>query len=45
LDDDTGAQLLERVRKASIALKRQLSSEELFYLYKDLVNGVNTFDE
>jgi len=45
LDDDTGAQLLERVRKASISLKRQLSSEELFYLYKDLVNGVNTFDE
>ena len=45
LDDDTGALLLERVRKASILLKRQLTSDELFFLYTDLINGVNMLDQ
>jgi len=45
LDDDTAALLLENVRIASISLKRALTSDELFYLYNDLVKGVNTFDK
>ncbi|MCL2712746.1 MAG: homocitrate synthase [Methanomassiliicoccaceae archaeon] len=45
LDDDAAALLLENVRTASISLKRQLTSDELFYLYNDLVKGVNTFSK
>lgn len=45
LDENVGALLLERVRKASVNLKRQLSSDELFSLYSDIMNKVDTFDE
>ena len=43
LDADTGAQLLEMVRKASIATKRSLTSDELFALYNDLKNKRDPF--
>lgn len=45
LNAEVGAVLLERVRKASIALKRSLTSDELYTLYNDIVDGVDTFDE
>ena len=44
LDDDTASLLLENVRIASISMKRPLTSDELFYLYNDLIKGANTFD-
>jgi len=44
LDKDVGDKLLESVRKASVDLKRRLSSDELFALYNDIIAGVDTFD-
>jgi len=44
LDKDVGDKLLEAVRKASVDLKRRLSSDELFALYNDIIAGVDTFD-
>ena len=44
LDKDVGDKLLEAVRKASVDLKRRLSSDELFSLYNDIIAGVDTFD-
>jgi homocitrate synthase NifV len=44
LDDDTAQLLLDNVRKASIAMKRSLTSDELFVLYNNLVKGINLFD-
>ena len=43
LDEDTASLLLENVRIASISLKRSLTSDELFYLYDNLVKGKNLF--
>jgi len=45
LDDDTAAALLENVRKASIALKRSISSDELFCLYNNMMKGIKMFDD
>ena len=44
LERELGDRLLEAVRKASVDLKRRLSSDELFSLYNDIVAGVDTFD-
>lgn len=44
LDDETASSLLEDVRRASVAMKRALSSDELLYLYENLKNGINSFD-
>jgi homocitrate synthase NifV len=44
LDDDTAQLLLDNVRKASIAMKRSLTSDELFSLYDNLTKGINLFD-
>jgi homocitrate synthase NifV len=44
LDDDTAQLLLDNVRKASIAMKRSLTSDELFSLYNNLIKGINLFD-
>lgn len=38
LKDDEAISLLERVRAASVSLKRCLSEDELYYLYQDLVD-------
>ncbi|MCL2786021.1 MAG: homocitrate synthase [Methanomassiliicoccaceae archaeon] len=45
LDDDTAAVLLENVRIMSIAVKRPLTSDELFYLYDCQIKGINLFGE
>ena len=44
LDDVVGNKLLEMTRKASVCLKRRLTSDELFALYNDMVNGKDPFD-
>jgi len=44
LDDDTAAQLLEKVRVMSVSLKRSMTSDELFYLYECLSKGIELFD-
>ncbi|MDR0778181.1 MAG: homocitrate synthase [Methanomassiliicoccaceae archaeon] len=44
LDDDTAQLLLDNVRKASIAMKRSLTSDELFSLYNNLIKGIDMFD-
>jgi len=45
LDDASGTALLEMVRKASVCLKRQLTSDELFSLYQDIIAGRDAFGE
>lgn len=37
--------LLVMVRKASVFLHRRLTSDELYFLYSDMINGKDTFDE
>lgn len=44
LDPEAGNVLLEMVRKASVNVKRSLSSDELFALYNNMVNGQDPFD-
>ncbi|MDR2866531.1 MAG: homocitrate synthase [Methanomassiliicoccaceae archaeon] len=44
LDDDTAQLLLNNVRKASIAMKRALTSDELFSLYDNLIKNIELFD-
>ena len=44
LDTEKGAILLEMVRKASVDLKRSLTSDELFGLYNNIVNKEDPFD-
>jgi len=43
LDADTGNDLLELVRKASVYLKRRLSPDELYSLYDNMKKGLDPF--
>jgi len=45
LDADTGNELLEIVRKASVCLKRRLTSDELHSLYVNMKNGISPFGD
>ncbi|MCL1984039.1 MAG: homocitrate synthase [Methanomassiliicoccaceae archaeon] len=45
LDDDTASLLLDNVRLASVSLKRSITSDELFYLYENLIKGSDVFDK
>lgn len=45
LDHDVAAELLEIVRRASVSLHRSLTPDELYFLYSDLIAGVDIFDD
>ena len=45
LSHEDSERLLVLVRRASISVHRSLTSDELFYLYQDMLNNVNTFDD
>jgi len=45
LSDQEAIDLLERVRKAAVKLHRSISSDELYSMYKDMLNGEDPFDD
>ncbi len=45
LPREDAEKLLVMVRKASVFLHRHLTSDELYFLYQDMVNGKDTFDD
>jgi homocitrate synthase NifV len=45
LSEREAIDLLERVRMASVKLHRSISSDELYAMYKDMLNGENPFDD
>lgn len=45
LAPEQAEQLLMSVRRASISLHRSLTSDELFFLYTDMINNIDTFDD
>ena len=45
LSHEDAEKLLVLVRRASISVHRSLSSDELYYLYQDMLNNVDTFDD
>ena len=45
LSEQEAIDLLERVRIASVKLHRSISSDELYVMYKELIAGINPFDD
>ena len=45
LSEQEAIDLLERVRKAAVRLHRHISSDELYSMYKDMLNGEDPFDD
>ncbi|MFA6709881.1 MAG: homocitrate synthase [Candidatus Methanomethylophilaceae archaeon] len=45
LSHEDAEKLLVLVRRASINVHRSLSSDELLYLYRDMIDNVDTFDD
>lgn len=45
LSHEDSEKLLVLVRRASISVHRSLTSDELFYLYQNMVNNIDTFDD
>lgn len=45
LSHEDAEKLLVLVRRASIDVHRSLSSDELLYLYRDMIDNVDTFDD